>query len=155
MTSSLIRIFIDADACPVKDETFKVAERHRVPVIVVSNSYLRVPANRLFSQVVVEKDPDAADDHIAENVDTNGVVITADIPLADRCLKAGAKVIAPNGKPFTVDSIGAQLATRALMQDLRSGGDIIGGPPPFDKRDRSRFLESLHEAIVQLKRQKP
>jgi len=147
-----VRIFVDGDACPVKDEAYRVGERHGVPIVVVSNSYLRIPRSSLVTQVVVEKDPDAADDHIAANADAASVVITADIPLADRCLKAGAVVIAPNGKPFTVDSIGAAMATRALMQDLRSGGDILGGPPPFDKRDRSKFLESLHEAIVQLKR---
>lgn len=152
MSETPIRIFVDADACPVKEETYRVSERHGVPVIVVSNSYLRIPRNRYVSQVVVEKDPDAADDHIAANVDPRAIVITADIPLADRCLKAGARVLGPNGKPFTVDTIGAQMAMRSLMQDLRSGGDIVGGPPPFDKRDRSRFLEALHEAVVQLRR---
>ncbi|MBU2583159.1 MAG: YaiI/YqxD family protein [Alphaproteobacteria bacterium] len=152
MAETPIRIFVDGDACPVKDETYRVGERHGVPVIVVSNSYLRIPRSRLVSQVVVEKDPDAADDHIAANVDLHAIVVTADIPLADRCLTAGARVIAPNGKAFTPDSIGVQMATRALMQDLRSGGDIVGGPPPFDKRDRSRFLEALHEAVIQLQR---
>jgi len=149
---SEIRIFVDADACPVKDEAYRVGERHGVPVIVVSNSYLRIPPSRLISQVVVEKDPDAADDHIAGHADSMSVIITSDIPLADRCLKAGAQVIAPNGKSFTPDSIGVAMANRALMQDLRSGGDIVGGPPPFEKRDRSKFLEALHEAIVQLVR---
>ncbi len=147
-----IGIYVDADACPVKDEVYRVAERHKIPVVIVSNSYLRVPASRLISQVVVEKGPDAADDHIAEHADATSIVVTADIPLADRCLKAGAVVLSPNGKPFTVDSIGAAMATRALMEDLRSTGDILGGPPPFQKRDRSRFLEVLHEAIIQLKR---
>jgi len=152
MSKTEVRIYVDADACPVKDEAYRVAERHGIPVVVVSNSYLRIPRSRLISQVVVEKDPDAADDHIAAHADGSSVVGTADNPLADRCLNVGAVVIAPNGKHFTVDSIGAAMATRALMQDLRSGGDILGGPPPFDKRDRSKFLESLHEAIVQLKR---
>lgn len=152
MQETHIRIFVDADACPVKEETYRVAERHGVPVIVVSNSHLRIPRSRYVSQVVVEKDPDAADDHIAAKVDQHAIVVTADIPLADRCLKAGARVIGPNGKPFTADTIGSQMAMRTLMQDLRSGGDIVGGPPPFDKRDRSRFLEALHEAVVQLRR---
>ncbi|MCH9806942.1 MAG: YaiI/YqxD family protein [Alphaproteobacteria bacterium] len=147
-----IRIFVDADACPVKEEVYRVAERHKVPVTLVSNSYLRVPASRLIDQVVVEKGPDAADDHIAGLADPHAIVVTADIPLADRCLRAGSVVIGPNGKPFTVDSIGSALATRALMEDLRSTGDIIGGPPPFQKRDRSRFLEALHEAVMQLRR---
>lgn len=147
-----IRVFVDADACPVKDEVYKVAGRHKVPVIIVSNSFLRVPASRLISQVVVEQGPDVADDHIAEHADQMAIVITADIPLADRCLKSGAAVISPTGKPFTVDSIGSAMATRALMEDLRATGDIMGGPAPFQKRDRSRFLEALHEAIVRLQR---
>jgi uncharacterized protein YaiI (UPF0178 family) len=147
-----IRVFVDADACPVKDEVYKVAGRHKVPVIIVSNSFLRVPASRLISQVVVEQGPDVADDHIAEHADQMAIVITSDIPLADRCLKSGAAVISPTGKPFTVDSIGSAMATRALMEDLRSTGDIMGGPAPFQKRDRSRFLEALHEAIVRLQR---
>lgn len=152
MCTTTIRILVDGDACPVKDEIYRVGERHGLAVIVVSNSYLRIPPSRLVSQVVVEKDPDAADDYIADQVDEHSIVITADIPLADRCIKTGAIVIAPNGKPFTPDSIGAAMATRALMQELRSGGDIVGGPPPFEKRDRSKFLEALHEAIVRLKR---
>lgn len=147
-----IRVFVDADACPVKDEVYKVAGRHKVPVIIVSNSFLRVPVSRLISQVVVEQGPDVADDHIAEHADRMAIVITSDIPLADRCLKSGAAVISPTGKPFTVDSIGSAMATRALMEDLRATGDIMGGPAPFQKRDRSRFLEALHEAIVRLQR---
>lgn len=147
-----IRVFVDADACPVKDEVYKVAGRHKVPVIIVSNSFLRVPVSRLISQVVVEHGPDVADDHIAEHADQMAIVITSDIPLADRCLKSGAAVISPTGKPFTVDSIGSAMATRALMEDLRATGDIMGGPAPFQKRDRSRFLEALHEAIVRLQR---
>lgn len=149
---SVIRIFVDGDACPVKDEVYKVALRMEVPVTVVANSFLRVPRHELIDQVVVEADPDAADDHIAERADQWSVVVTADIPLADRCLKAGAIVIAPNGKPFTESSIGSAMATRALMQDLRAGGDIVGGPAPFTKQDRSRFLQELDKAIVQLKR---
>ena len=147
-----IRIFVDADACPVKDEVYKVALRTDVPVTLVSNAYLRIPKHELIDQVVVEMDPDAADDHIAERADAWSIVVTADIPLADRCLKAGSIVLAPNGKAFTESSIGSAMATRALMQDLRAGGDIVGGPPPFQKSDRSRFLQALDTAIVKLQR---
>ncbi|MFT5510345.1 MAG: hypothetical protein ACI89J_003439 [Hyphomicrobiaceae bacterium] len=147
-----IHIYIDADACPVKDEVYKVALRTEVPVTLVANTYLRIPKHELIDQVVVEMDPDAADDHIAEHADAQSVVITADIPLADRCIKVGSIVLAPNGKPFTESSIGSAMATRALMQDLRAGGDIVGGPAPFQKSDRSRFLQALDTAIVQLKR---
>lgn len=147
-----LRILVDADACPVKEEVYKVAYRTEVPVTLVSNSYLRIPRHDLIDQVVVEMDPDAADDHIAEHAGPETIVITADIPLADRSLKRGAIVIAPNGKLFTASSIGSAMATRALMQDLRAGGDQIGGPPPFDKRDRSQFLQALDRAVVQLKK---
>ena len=146
-----IHIFVDADACPVKDEVYKVALRTNIPVTLVANAYLRIPKHELIDMVVVEMDPDAADDHIAERATQHSIVITADIPLADRCIKAGSIVLAPNGKPFTESSIGSAMATRALMQDLRAGGDIVGGPPPFEKRDRSRFLQSLDQAIVQLR----
>ena len=146
-----IHIFVDADACPVKDEVYKVALRTNIPVTLVANAYLRIPKHELIDMVVVEMDPDAADDHIAECATPHSIVITADIPLADRCIKAGSIVLAPNGKPFTESSIGSAMATRALMQDLRAGGDIVGGPPPFEKRDRSRFLQSLDQAIVQLR----
>ncbi|HWH17916.1 MAG TPA: YaiI/YqxD family protein [Allosphingosinicella sp.] len=147
-----LRILVDADACPVKEEVYKVAFRHSVPVTIVSNSHLRVPQHPLVSRVVVSDGFDAADDWIAGEAGAGAVVITADILLADRCLKAGATVIAPNGKPFTANSIGAAVATRAIMADLRAGGDAIGGPPPFSKADRSRFLSSVDEALVRLKR---
>ena len=147
-----MRILVDADACPVKEEVYKVAWRHEVPVAIVSNSFIRVPAHPLVERVVVGSGFDAADDWIAEASDAGAVVITADILLADRCLKAGAMVIAPNGRPFTPNSIGAAIATRAIMADLRAGGDSIGGPPPFAKSDRSRFLSALDEALVRLKR---
>ena len=147
-----VRIFVDADACPVKDEVYKVAFRTEVPVTLVSNAYLRIPKHDLIEQVVVEMDLDAADDVIAERADAHSIVVTADIPLADRCLKAGSIVLAPNGKPFTENSIGSAMATRALMQDLRAGGDIVGGPPPFQKSDRSRFLQALDAAIGKLQR---
>ena len=147
-----VHIFVDADACPVNDEVYRVALRTETPVTLVANTFLRIPKHELIDQVVVEMDPDAADDHIAERADAQSIVITADIPLADRCLKAGSIVIAPNGRPFTESSIGSAMATRALMQDLRAGGDIVGGPPPFKKGDRSRFLQALDTAVVQLQR---
>jgi uncharacterized protein YaiI (UPF0178 family) len=149
-----LRVLVDADACPVKEEIYKVAFRQEVPVAIVSNSHLRVPPHPLIERVVVGASFDAADDWIAEAAGPATVVVTADILLADRCLKAGAAVIAPNGKPFTASSIGAAVATRAIMADLRSGmGEGIGGPPPFAKTDRSRFLSALDEALVRLKRQ--
>lgn len=150
-----VLIFIDADACPVKAETYKVAARHQVGVKVVSNSFFRVPTDPLIEQVVVSDGFDAADNYIAERASPAAVVITADILLAQRCLTAGASVISPTGKPFTTQGIGAAVATRALMQDLRAGGDIIGGPAPFSKADRSRFLSALDLALVRLCRQFP
>jgi uncharacterized protein YaiI (UPF0178 family) len=150
-------ILVDADACPVKDEIYKVAWRHEVPVRIVSNAWLRVPQHPLIERVVVDAGFDAADDWIAAHTDPHAVVVTGDILLADRCLKAGAAaVIAPNGKPFTTASIGGAVATRAIMADLRAGADGIGGgPAPFVKADRSRFLSALDEALVQLKRARP
>jgi len=148
----MMQILIDADACPVKDETYKVAARYKVPVIVVSNSPIRVPQDPLISRKVVSDAFDAADDWIVEHTDAEAVVITADILLADRCLKLGATVIAPNGKVFTSSSIGSAIAMRAIMSDLRAGGDVVGGPPPFRNADRSRFLSSLDEALVKLRR---
>jgi uncharacterized protein len=148
------QILVDADACPVKDEVYKVALRHEVPVVIVANSYLRIPEHRLISRQIVSDSFDAADDWIAEAANALSVVITADIPLADRCLKAGAKVLGPNGKPFTPDSIGGALATRAIKADLRVGVAGIGasGPPPFSKADRSRFLSALDTALVAVKK---
>ena len=147
------RILVDADACPVKEEIYRVAERHKVPVSVVSNSPFRVPVGPLVERVVVSGGFDAADDWIAERADAGAVVITADILLADRCLKAGAAVIGNNGRPFTPASIGSAIATRAIMADLRAGADgPMGGPAPFAKTDRSRFLQALDEALVRLGR---
>ena len=150
-----ITIYIDADACPVREETYKVAIRHNVPVIVVANNFLRVMDHPLISRIMVSDGFDAADDYIAERAGADTVTITSDIPLADRCLKAGGKALAPNGKPFTEDSIGSALAVRAIMQDVRAGaiGENIGGPPPFSARDRSTFLQVLHETITAMKRQ--
>ncbi|BBD97079.1 YaiI/YqxD family protein [Sphingobium amiense] len=138
----------------MKEEIYKVAWRHEVPVTIVSNSPIRVPAHPLIERVVVSDGFDAADDWIAERADPLSVCVTADILLADRCLKARAAVLAPNGKPFTTSSIGAAVATRAIMADLRAGavGDPVGGPAPFSKADRSRFLSALDEALVRLKR---
>jgi uncharacterized protein YaiI (UPF0178 family) len=148
----MIQILIDADACPVKEETYKVAFRHDVPVVVVSNSAIRVPIHPRITRQVVSDHFDAADDWIAERVSPGTIVITADILLADRCLKSGGTVIAPTGKPFTTASIGAAIATRAIMADLRAGGEQLGGPAPFGKADRSRFLSTLDEALVRLRR---
>ena len=149
-----MHIYIDADACPVREETYKVARRHAVPVTVVSNSFLRVPPEPLIKFVAVSNSFDAADDYIAERADALTIVITSDILLAERCLKANAAVLASNGKAFTKDSIGGAIATRAIMADLRAGADMpnIGGPPPFTHKDRSKFLESLHKTIEKLKR---
>lgn len=152
-----LQILIDADACPVKDEVYKVAFRHQVPVSVVSNMRLRVPDHPLLQRVVVSDAFDAADDWIAERADARAVVITGDILLADRCLKAGATVLAHTGKPFTTASIGSAIATRAIMADLRAGAAgnrdaLTGGPAPFAKADRSRFLQALDEALVRLAR---
>ena len=147
-----LRILVDADACPVKEEVYRVGFRREVPVWVVSNSWLRVPAHPLVERVVVSEAFDAADDWIAGEADAKTVVITDDILLADRCLKAGATVIGNNGKPFTAASIGSAIATRAIMADLRTGGDVVGGPAPFAKADRSRFLQALDEALVKLSR---
>ena len=150
--SPALRILVDADACPVKDEVYRVAFRREVEVTLVSNAYLRVPDHALVERVVVSDTFDAADDWIAETARAKDVVVTGDILLADRCLKAGATVIGHNGKRFTDASIGGALATRSIMADLRVGGDIIGGPAPFTKADRSRFLQALDEALVRLAR---
>ena len=152
LTGSAPRILVDADACPVKDEVYKVAWRHEVPVAIVSNQRIRVPEHPLIERIVVSDAFDAADDWIAEAAGPATVVVTADILLADRALKAGATVLAPTGKPFTAASIGPAIATRAIMADLRAGGDQLGGPAPFAKADRSRFLQALDEALVRLKR---
>jgi uncharacterized protein YaiI (UPF0178 family) len=147
-----VRILVDADACPVKDEIYKVAWRREVPVTIVSNSHFRVPQHPLVSRVVVSDGFDAADDWIAAAADGQAVVVTADILLADRCLKAGASVLSPTGKPFTTASIGGAIATRAIMADLRAGGDQLGGPKPFAPQDRSRFLQALDTVLAKLQR---
>jgi len=147
-----IMIFVDADACPVKDEVYRVAERYTVPVRLIANAYLRPPMSPLVECVVVSTSFDAADDWIAERASASIIVITADILLADRCLKAGAHVLGHNGRPFDRASIGNAVAQRALMQDLRAMGEVSGGPAPFAKTDRSRFLSALDEAVNRLRR---
>ena len=151
-TSQAITLYVDADACPVKPEIYRVAERHRVKVFVVSNSFLQVPQDPLVERVVVSSGFDAADDWIAERASRGAIVVTADIPLASRCVKAGADVIGPTGRPFSEASIGMALATRNLMEDLRAMGDVTGGPKPFSAKDRSAFLSALDVAINRLKR---
>ena len=147
-----ITFYIDADACPVKAEAYKVAERYGLKVFVVANSFMQVPRDPMIERVIVPAGMDVADDWIAERVSRGDVVITADVPLADRCIKAGADVIAPSGKPFSPDSIGMALATRNLMTDLRSAGEQTRGPAPFSPRQRSDFLSALDLAEVRLKR---
>jgi uncharacterized protein len=147
-----ITILVDSDACPVREEVYKVAERHQVPAIIVANSHMRIPNDPLFSRVVVNDKFDAADDWIAERASAKTVVVTSDILLAERCVKAGSVVLAPNGKPFTENSIGMSVATRAIMADLRAGIGQTSGPAPFTNADRSSFLAALHQALVRLKR---
>lgn len=148
-----IRILVDADACPVKDEIYRVAARHGGSVYIVSNSPFRVPVSETVHRVVVSDSFDAADDWIAEQSDPRCIVITSDILLADRAIKAGAQVLAPTGKPFTAASIGSAIATRAIMADLRAGvSDVSGGPAPFSKSDRSQFLQALDQMLVKLAR---
>jgi uncharacterized protein YaiI (UPF0178 family) len=147
-----IEIYVDADACPVKDEIYRVAARHGLKVFVVSNTPIMVPREPWIERVVVGGAMDAADDWIAGRVAEGDIVVTADVPLASRGVKAGAVVIAPNGKPFDDDSIGMTVATRNLLHELRSAGAVTGGPKPFEPRDRSRFLSALDQAIVRLKR---
>ena len=145
-------LFIDGDACPVKDECYRVAQRYGVPVKLVSNRWMQAPRAAWLEQVVVEAGADAADDWIAQRATTGDVVITADVPLAERSLKAGARVISPTGKPFTPDSIGSALASRAVGEHLRSMGEITAGARPFSPVDRSRFLQALDEAMTKARR---
>ena len=147
-----IQIYVDADACPVKAEVYRVAERHGLKVFVVTNSYIAVPREPWIERVVVGAGMDVADDWIAERAGPGDIVITADVPLASRGVKAGAAVIAPNGKIFDDDSIGMTLATRNLLHDLRGAGEITGGPKPFTPRDRSQFLSALDRAVVRIRR---
>jgi uncharacterized protein YaiI (UPF0178 family) len=146
------RIFVDADACPVKDEVYKIAQRYGLQVSVVANAFLMVPQHPLIERVIVDAGPDVADDWIADNAGAGDIVITADIPLASRCLAVGAQPIGPTGRRFTVDSIGAALASRGIGEHLRSMGETTRGPAPFQASDRSRFLSALDEAVHRARR---
>ena len=154
MTDTPTRIYVDADACPVKDEIYRVALRHGVPVSVVAGNFIRVPHDPLIERIAAGAGMDAADDWIVERVRPGDVVVTSDIPLASRCVKLGADVIAPNGKPFTEESIGMTLAVRNLMTDLRSAGEVTGGPRSFSPRDRSTFLSALDQTLRRIQRRR-
>jgi len=143
----LLHIYVDADACPVKSEVYKVAKRYQLKVTLVAASWMRIPESSRLALEVVGEGLDVADDWIAEHCGPDDIVITADVPLADRCVKKEAYVLGPKGKPFTEDNIGAVLATRNLLADLREMGEVTGGPPPFAKKDRSLFLQQLDQAI--------
>lgn len=147
-----MRIYVDADACPVKDEIYKVAARHGVPVSVVAGNFIRIPADPSIERIAAGPGMDAADDWIAERAAAGDVVVTSDVPLASRCVKSGASVLAPNGKPFSEASIGMTLAVRNLMSDLRSAGEVTGGPSGFSPRDRSAFLGALDQTIRRIQR---
>ncbi len=148
----MLDIYVDADACPVKDEIYRVAERYKLEVFVVANMWMRVPDHPQITLITVADGLDVADDWIAERVGKGDIAITADIPLAARCVKQGARAISPSGHPFTEDSIGDTLATRNLMTELRETGEIRGGGRPFSKQDRSRFLQTLDTTIQAIKR---
>jgi uncharacterized protein len=151
----LLHIFVDADACPVKQEVYRVARRYSLDVTLVANSWMRVPNEQWIVLEVVGDGFDEADDWIVEHVQPHDIVVTADIPLASRCLKAGASVLGPMGKTFTEDNIGQAVATRNMLTELRSAGEITGGPPPLQKRDRSRFLQQLDIVIQKIRRKHP
>ena len=154
MTETTTRIYVDGDACPVKDEIYRVAIRLGVPVSIVAGKFIRVPQDPLIERIAAGDGMDAADNWIAERAGPGDIVVTADIPLASRCVKAGAEVIAPNGKPFTEQSIGMTLAVRNLMTDLRSSGEATGGPKSFAPRDRSAFVSALDQTICRVQRQR-
>jgi len=151
----LLHIIVDADACPVKKEIYRVAGRYQLNVTLVTNAWMRVPNERWITLEVVGDRFDAADDWIAGHVQAHDIVITADIPLASRCLEKGARVLGPTGKPFTEDNIGSAVATRELLAGLRAAGEITGGPPPLQKNDRSRFLQQLDNVIQSIRRAHP
>ncbi len=148
-------LYVDADACPVKDEAVRVAERHGLEIHFVSNAWMRLPEGPLIKRVVVSDGPDAADDWIAERIGVGDIAVTADIPLAARCLKQGAQAIGPTGKPFTEAGIGMALAMRELSAHLRETGESKGFNASFMRRDRSRFLEALEQAVQRALRQPP
>ncbi len=151
----MLHIFVDADACPVKPEVYRVASRYRLEVTLVTNSWMRVPNEGWIALEVVEEGFDAADDWIVKHVQPHDIVITADIPLASRCLKVGAHVIAPTGRSFTEINIGEAVATRDLLSALRGAGEITAGPPPLKKSDRSRFLQQLDQVVQSIRRNHP
>jgi uncharacterized protein len=148
----LLHIFVDADACPVKQEVYRVAKRYDLDVTLVAGSWMRVPEEDNLTLKVVGGGMDAADDWIVDHLEADDIVITADVPLAARCLEKAAFALGPTGKPFTQENIGSALATRDLLTALRDRGEVMGGPPPFDQRDRSRFLHQLDEAINAIRR---
>ncbi len=150
----MLDIFVDADACPVKQEIYRVAKRYGLKVILVSNSWMRTPESNWLELIIVDKGADVVDDWIAEHAVRDDIVISGDIPLASRCLKKGALVLGNTGRPFTEDNIGDVLSIRNLLHDLREQGMMIGGPAPFAKKDRSRFLQALDEMIVKVRRRK-
>lgn len=151
----MLHIFVDADACPIKQEVYRVARRYHLEVTLVANSWMRTPDERWIALEVVGNALDAADDWIVGQVQPHDIVITADILLASRCLQEGTRVIGPTGKPFTENNIGEAVATRDLLSQLREAGEITGGPAPLKKSDRSRFLQQLDEAIQSIRRQHP
>lgn len=147
-----MKIYIDADGCAVKEEVYRVAERYQIPVLVVANKWMNIPSSPRIEMKVVSRDFDAADDWIAENAQTRDIVITADILLADRCVKKSVRVLGPKGEEFTEDNVGSAVANRELMQNLRHMGEMRGGPAPMDKKDRSRFLGKLDQIIQSLRK---
>ena len=149
----MVEIYVDADACPVKDEVVRVATRHDLKTYMVSDGGIRPSQSALVELVIVDQGPDAADDWIADHIQKTDICITNDIPLAARCLERGALAIKPNGEPFTDNGIGMALANRELMQGLRESGEITGGPRPFRKSDRSAFLNHLETTVQTAKRQ--
>jgi len=148
----MLHIYVDADACPVKNEVYRVAKRYQLNVTLVANAWMRTPDDERVRLEVVEDDFDAADDWIVDHVGPDDIVVTADIPLASRCMQNGARAIGSTGRPFTEDNIGEAVATRDLLAVLRGGGEITGGPPPLTKRDRSRFLQTLDEVVQSIRR---
>lgn len=152
MSETKFRILVDADACPVKDEVVRVAARHNLPILMVSNAWMRGPDHPLVERILVPSGPDAADDRIAEETTPGDIVVTNDIPLAARCLEKGARVLRPNGKPLDANSISMAVAMRDLTAHLRETGEITGGPSAFTPRDRSRFLDALETAVQAVKR---
>ena len=149
----MLHVYVDADACPVKQEVYRVARRCRLNVTLVANSWMRIPREKGIALEIVADGFDAADDWIVDHVQPCDIVVTADVVLASRCVKASARVLGPNGKPFTEDNVGQAVAMRDLMADLRAGGELTGGPPPLTKRDRSRFLQKLDEVIQAISRE--